>query len=77
MQVYPKAWPDRGFTVQMFEEFFSQLGVRIKDGDQAGFYKHLKGIDLEGGRSCCVQLEPRVGDASTRISSPFQGGRVL
>ena len=43
-------------TVQrFFEEFVSQLEVRIKDGDQGGFYKHLKGMDLEGRISCSVQ----------------------
>ena len=30
---------------RFFEEFVSQLEVRIKDGDQAGFYKHLKGME--------------------------------
>ena len=39
----------------LFEKFVSQLRVRIKDGDQAGFYKHLKGMDLEVRRSCSVQ----------------------
>ena len=43
-------------AVQRFcEEFVSQLEVRIKDGDQASFYKHLKGIHLEGRRLCSVQ----------------------
>ena len=40
---------------RFFEEFVSQLEVRIKDGDQGGFYKHLKGMDLEGRISCSVQ----------------------
>ena len=39
----------------LFEEFVSQLEVRIKDGDQTSFYKHLNGMDLEGRRSCSVQ----------------------
>ena len=26
--------------------------MRIKDGDQSGFYKHLKGMDFEGKTSC-------------------------
>ena len=38
-----------------FKEFVSKLEVRIKDGDQASFYKHLKGIHLEGRRLCSVQ----------------------
>ena len=38
-----------------FEEVVSQLEARINDGDQAGFYKHLKGVNLEGRRSCGVQ----------------------
>ena len=40
---------------RFFEEFVSQLEVRIKDGDQTSFYKHLNGMDLEGRRSCSVQ----------------------
>ena len=39
---------------RLFEEFVGQLEVRIKEGDQAGFYKHLKEMDLEGRRSCSV-----------------------
>ena len=43
-------------AVQRFlEEFVSQLEIRIKDGDQTGFYKHLKGMCLEGRKSCSVQ----------------------
>ena len=32
---------------RFFGEFVSRLEVRIKDSDQAGFYKHLKGMDFE------------------------------
>lgn len=39
-----------------FEEFVSQLEgqleVRIKDGDRAGFFMHLKGMDFEMKESC-------------------------
>ena len=38
-----------------FEEFVSQLEVRVKNGDQTGFYKRLEGINLEGRRLCSVQ----------------------
>ena len=34
---------------RFFEEFVSQLEVRIRDGDQAGFYKHLKGMISRAG----------------------------
>ena len=37
-----------------FEEFVSQLEVRVKNGDQTGFYKRLEGINLEGRRLCSV-----------------------
>lgn len=33
---------------RLVEEFLSQLEVRINDGDQAGFCKHLKGMDPRG-----------------------------
>ena len=37
----------RNDTVQRFvEAFVSQYEVCIKDGDQSGFYKHLKGTDV-------------------------------
>ena len=39
---------------RFFEEFVSQLEVCITDGNQAGFYKHLKG-NLEGRGLCSVQ----------------------
>ena len=37
---------------RFFEKFVSQLEVRIKDSDQASFYKHLKGMDFEGKKPC-------------------------
>ena len=40
---------------RFFEEFVSQLEIHITAGDLPGFYKHLKGIDLEGRRSRIVQ----------------------
>ena len=33
-----------------FEEY-SQLEGRIREGDQFGFYNHLKGMDVEGKRT--------------------------
>ena len=38
-----------------FEEFASHCEIRIKYGDQAPFYKHLKRMDLESRISCSVQ----------------------
>ena len=40
---------------RFFEEFVSQVEVRIKDGDQCGLYKHLKGVDFEGKKSSSSQ----------------------
>ena len=33
---------------RFFEEYVSQLEGRIREGDQFGLYKHLKGMDVEG-----------------------------
>ena len=33
---------------RFFEEYVSQLEKRIREGDQFGFYKHLKEVDVEG-----------------------------
>ena len=42
----------RGEGVQrFFEEYVSQLEGRIREGDQFGFYKHLKGMNVEGKRT--------------------------
>ena len=35
---------------RFFEEYFSQFEGRIREGDQFGFYKHPKGMDVEGKR---------------------------
>ena len=44
--------PARTDGVQrFFEEYVSQLQGRIREGDQFGFYKHLKGMDVEGKRT--------------------------
>ena len=32
---------------RFFEDYVSQLEGRIRHGDQFGFYKHLKGMDVE------------------------------
>ena len=36
---------------RFFEEYVSQLEGRIREGDQFGFYKHLKGMNVEGKRT--------------------------
>ena len=36
---------------RFFEEYVSQLEGRIREGDQFGFYKHLKEMDVEGKRT--------------------------
>ena len=36
---------------RFFEEYVRQLEGRIQEGDQFGFYKHLKGMDVEGKRT--------------------------
>ena len=36
---------------RFFEDYVSQLEGRIREGDQFGFYKHLKGMDAEGKRT--------------------------
>ena len=42
----------RAEAVQRFlEDYVSQLEGRMREGDQFGFYKHLKGMDVEGKRT--------------------------
>ena len=36
---------------RFFQEHVSQLEGRIREGDQFGFYEHLKGMDVEGKRT--------------------------
>ena len=36
---------------RFFEDYVSQIKGRIRVGDQSGFYKHLKGMDVEGKRT--------------------------
>ena len=36
---------------RFFEDYVSQLIRRIREGDQFGFYRHLKGMDVEGKRT--------------------------
>ena len=40
---------------RFFEDYVSQLEGRIREGDQFGFYKHLKGVDVEGKRTFTSQ----------------------
>ena len=40
-----------GGVQRFFKEYVSQLEGCIREGDQFGFYKHLKGIDVEGKRT--------------------------
>ena len=35
---------------RFFEDYVSQLEGRVREGGQFGFYKHLKGMDVEGKR---------------------------
>ena len=37
------------------ERFVSQLEARIKDGDQSGFYEHLRETNFKGKKSCSSQ----------------------
>ena len=42
----------RAETVQrFFEDYVSQLEGRIREDDQFGFYKHIKGMDVEEKRA--------------------------
>ena len=36
---------------RFFEDYVSHLEGRIREGDEFGFYKHLKGMDVEGKRT--------------------------
>ena len=36
---------------RFFEDYVSQLAWRIREGGQFGFYKHLKGMDVEGKKT--------------------------
>ena len=40
-----------GSCTEVFEYYVSQLEGRIREGDQFGFYKHLKGMDVERNRA--------------------------
>ena len=40
-----------GAVQRFFEDYGSQLEGRIRADDQFGFYKHLKGMDVEGKRT--------------------------
>ena len=40
---------------RFFEDYVSQLEGRIREGDKFGFYKHLKGMDVEGERTFSSQ----------------------
>lgn len=37
------------------EEYIQNLGVLIREGEHAGFHKHLKGVDVEGKRMRSLQ----------------------
>lgn len=39
----------------LFEEYVQNLEAYIRKGDQAGFYKHLTGIPVEGKRTYSSQ----------------------
>ena len=40
-----------GSCERLFEDYVSRLVGRIREGDPFGFYKHLKGMDVEGKRT--------------------------
>ena len=40
-----------GGVQEFFEEYVRRLERRIQEGNQFGFYKHLKGMDVEGRRT--------------------------
>ena len=44
-----------GAVDSFFEGFVSQLEKKSREGDQAGFYKHMKGLDVEGKRAFTSQ----------------------
>ena len=39
--------------LRFFWEIGRKLEIRTREGDQAGFYKHLQTMNLEGKRDCC------------------------
>ena len=39
-------------VLSFFSDFVRKLETRAREGDQAGFYKHLKTMNLEGKRDC-------------------------
>ena len=49
MKQLKREWAE--YVQRFFEEYVSQLEGRIREGDQFGFSKHLKGIDVEGKRT--------------------------
>ena len=64
-------------VVQRFsEELVSQLEVRIKDGDQSGFYKHFKGMYFEAKESCRSQYI-KAAESSLVRDSGLIGDRWL
>ena len=40
---------------RFFDDYVSQLEGRIREGDGFGFYKQLKGMDVEGTRTFHLQ----------------------
>ena len=39
-------------VLSVFWDFVRKLEIRTREGDQAGFYKHLKTTNQEGKRDC-------------------------
>ena len=42
---------------RFFETYVSRLEEHIAEGDQRGFYRHLKGIDVEEKKPCSSQQQ--------------------
>ena len=61
----------RADVQRFFGEYVSQLEGRIREGDQFGFYKHLKGMDVGGKRTFNSQYirDEEVGYCGTLDSS--------
>ena len=43
-------------VLSFFWAHVRKLEARVREGDQAGFYKHLKTMNMEGKRDCSSQF---------------------
>ena len=58
-----------------FEGYVRQLEKKSREGDQAGFYRHLKMVDVEGKRSFTSQ-NIKDEDGKVLVYSPTVGAVV-